>query len=342
MNVDHDEWLALTLEEPIDPALPICDPHHHLFDLPERAWALQPPGVPARYLLDELARDIGQGHNVISTVTVESWKVMSQADGFQRADPADETAFADAVGRQADRRWAGTLRVAAGIVGFADLGMGAAVASVLEAHQAASTRLRGIRRVTAWDASPGIRSDGSAGLLLDPLFREGFACLQRYGLSFDALVYHTQLMELFDLATSFPGIPIVLEHAGIPLGIGAYATKRATVREIWKDGISALASCPNVVVKLGGMAMPACGFGWSERSVPPGSEEVAEALAPYYLWCIEQFGPRRCMFESNFPIERQSCSYTILWNAYKRIAQDLPPAAVSSLFHDTAVSTYGL
>jgi predicted TIM-barrel fold metal-dependent hydrolase len=176
----------------------------------------------------------------------------------------------------------------------------------------------------------------------NPQFREGFAYLHKYNLSFDAWLYHTQLMELVGLANSFPDTPIILDHIGGPLGIGPYAGKREEVFQEWKQGIAALSLCPNVVVKLGGLGMPLTGFGWHEQPTPPNSAELAEAMAPYYNWCIDHFGADRCMFESNFPVDKLSYSYTTIWNAFKRISKDFSSTDQAALFHDTAVKVYRL
>ncbi len=333
MTTERETWLMLAMEDPIDPDLPICDPHHHLWDRPNN-----------RYLLEELLQDIGGGHHITKTVFVEC-RSMYRKDGPQEMQPVGETEFVQGVVAQSASGQYGITTVAAGIVGFADLTLGTAVVPVLEAHIAASRdRFRGIRHISAWDANTDIRSYRNLpkGLLLDPKFREGFACLQKYGLSFDAWLYHPQLMELVDLARTFPDIPIIVDHIGGPLGIGPYAEKREEVFEEWKHGIAALATCPNVVVKLGGLGMPLCGFGWNERSTPPGSAELAETMIPYYRWCIEQFGVDRCMFESNFPVDKISYSYTVLWNAFKRISKGFPPEDRAALFHDTAVKAYRL
>lgn len=208
--------------------------------------------------------------------------------------------------------------------------------------QASPARFRGIRHISTWDASPDILSRKIPNLLSSPKFREGFACLTKYGLSFDAWMYHTQLMELVDLAKAFPATPIILNHVGTPLGVGPYAGKREEVFEVWRHGIAALAGCPNVVLKLGGFGMVHRGFGWNNRPAPPGSVELAKTIDPYVSWCIEQFGAKRCMFESNFPVDKESFSYTVMCNAYKRITKGLSAEERASLFHDTAVRVYRL
>ena len=330
MTTERDEWLALGCEAAIDPDLPICDPHHHLWDRPG-----------SRYLLEHVLRDTGCGHNVVRTVFVEC-SSMYRPDGPEAMRPVGETAFVEDT---AVRAMGGPTAVAAGIVGFADLTLGAEVTPVLEAHLAASPeRFRGIRHSAAWDASPEIGAYKSPprGLLMDARFREGFACLGRYGLSFDAWLYHPQLLELVDLAKAFPDVPIVLDHIGGPLGIGPYAGQREAVFRLWKAGIAQLAACPNVAVKLGGLGMACCGMGWHERPRPPSSGEMAEAMAPYYLHCIEQFGVDRCMFESNFPVDRIASLYCVLWNAFKRVVHDFSPGERAALFHDTAARVYRL
>ncbi len=331
---DREAWLNLTLEEPIDPDLPICDPHHHLWDYPN-----------SRYLLDELLRDIGSGHHVVSTVFVECSSMYRQA-GPEAMQPVGETEFVQGIAAQSASGQYGSTQAAAGIVGFADLRLGDAVAEVLEAHMAASRhRFRGIRHATAWDDSPDIRKaqhKPAPGLLMDAAFRRGFEVLQRLGLSFDAWLYYPQLGELADLARAFPEATIILDHVGGVLGIGPYAGRRDEIFEIWKHRIDEVARCPNVVIKLGGLAMSMCGFGWHRREQPPSSAEMAEAMAPYIRHCIEQFGVHRCMFESNFPVDKVSCSYRLLWNAFKRISADLSADERAALFHDTAVRIYRL
>ncbi len=341
MTAAREAWLALTIEDPIEPDLPICDPHHHLWwgrpDLQDQ--------YGGRYLLEELLQDIRRGHKIVQTVFIEC-RSMYRKNGPDEMRPVGETEFVQGIATQSASEQYGMPLVAAGIVSFADLTLGAAVVPVLEAHMVASrNRFRGIRHIAAWDASPEItsfRGSFPRGLLLDPKFREGFACLQKYSLSFDAWLYHPQLMELVDLARAFPDTTIILDHIGGPLGIGPYAGKRDEVFKEWKQRIATLSTCPNVVVKLGGLGMPRCGFGWHERAIPPSSDELAEAMAPYYGFCIEQFGVDRCMFESNFPVDKISYSYIVMWNAFKRITKDFSPEDRAALFHDTAVKAYRL
>ncbi len=332
MATEREAWLTLTVEDPIGPDLPICDTHHHLWDHPND-----------RYLLEELLQDTGGGHHIVQTVFVQCGS-MYKKDVPNEMQPVGETEWVQAITAQTASGQYGKTHVAAGIVGFADLTLGAAVAPVLEAHIAAGrNRFRGIRHMCTWDASPDIVSYSKfKGMLLDPKFREGFACLQKYGLSFDAWQYYTQLMELADLARAFPDTPIIVNHWGGLLGVGPYAGKREEVFQEWKHRMAELATCPNVVVKLGGIGMPRGGFGWHEQGRPPSSTELAEAMTPYYHSCIEQFGAHRCMLESNFPVDKISYSYTVLWNAFKRMSENLSPEDRAALFHGTAAKVYRL
>jgi len=334
MATDPKAWLALTTEQAIDPTLPICDPHHHLWDYPNN-----------RYLLDELLEDLRGGHNVVATVFLECVS-MYRKNGPEEMKPVGETEFVQGIAAQAASGIYGPTAVAAGIASLADLTLGSAVQQVLEAHIAASpNRFRGIRHATSWHESPDIRNahtKPTKDTMPSKQFREGFACLQKLGLTFDAWMYHNQLMDLVDLAKAFPNTTIILDHIGGPLGIGPYVGKQKEVFAEWKRNIAAVAECPNVVVKLGGLTMTMCGFDWHKREKPPTSEELAKVNGLYYLYCIEKFGVNRCMFESNFPVDKASCSYTVLWNSFKRMTEKFSPSEKAALFHDTAVRVYRL
>src|SRR5436190_3727845 len=294
------------MEDVLEPDLPICDPHHHLWDHPGR-----------RYLLDELLADTGSGHRVVSTVFVECMS-MYRADGPEPMRPVGETEFVNGVAAMSASGRYGPTRVAAGIVGFADLTLGERVGPVLDAHVATSPRFRGIRHAAGWDASDQVRNSHTnppPRLLADARFRRGFAELGRRGLTFDAWLYHPQIPELADLAQAFPDTAIVLDHLGGPLGIGPYEHRRADVFTAWKRDIRELARCPNVVAKLGGVVMPINGWGFHRRERPATSAELLDATRDWYLHAIDCFGPARAMFESNFPVDKASCSYHVLWNA---------------------------
>ena len=330
----NEAWLAQTREEALEPDLPIVDPHHHLWDFPG-----------SRYLFDELLVDMRAGHNVVATVFVEC-TAMYRADGPDPMRPVGETEFVNGVAAQCASGLYGPIRACAGIVSYADLLMGAAVTPVLEAHIAAApARFRGIRHAAGHDIDPEIRpshTNPPADLYRNAKFREGFAKLAPLGLSFDGWHYHPQIEAFTDLARAFPGTTMVLDHFGGPLGIGRHTGKRAEIMAQWKKDMVALAACPNVVVKIGGINMAVNGFGWHTRPVPPTSDEIAAATRDWYLHAIDSFGPERCMFESNFPVDKLSCSYTVLWNAFKKIAAGFSAAEKKALFHDTAARVYRL
>jgi len=331
MVIYDEEWLSLTKEDAIDPELPICDPHHHFWDVPDRC-----------YLLEDFHKDIGGGHNIVKTVFIESESVNKKYTS-QGLSPVEETKLVHDIANQNVNEQYRSIDIAAGIISFADLTLGNAVKPVIEEHIAASDRFRGIRHTVSWsEYKDVVMSPSPPGLLLDPKFREGLACLKDYDLVFETFLYHPQMMELEDLAMAFPDIPMILDHIGGIIRIGPYADKQDEVLQEWKSSIKALAACPNVFVKLGGLGMSFSGFGWEERPAPPDSTEMAKTMAPYYLWCIEEFGVERCMFESNFPVEKASCSYTVLWNAFKRISEGFSPAERDALFYRTAVKVYRL
>jgi len=221
-----------------------------------------------------------------------------------------------------------------------------AVENVLQAMiTAGGSRFRGIRFITAShpdQAAWGSMVTRPEGLLMDKRVREGFARLAPLGLSFDAWMYHTQLGELVDLARAFPETQIVLDHVGGAIGLGRYAGKRDEVFAEWTARIRELAACPNVHVKLGGLGMRMFGFDLHTRELPPSSEELATAWRPYIETCIAAFGPERAMFESNFPVDKGSCSYHVLWNAFKRIAGGCSAAEKQALFAGTATQFYRL
>ena len=330
----RNDWLAQVPEQPLEPELPIVDPHHHLWDHPE-----------SRYLLDEILHDAGSGHRVVATVFVECMS-MYRGDGPEQLKPVGETEFVNGIAAQSASGQFGETRVAAGIVGFANLMLGAAVEEVLQAHVAAAPRrFRGIRHAAAHDPDPSIRRSHTSpppDLYQSARFREGFARLREFALSFDAWHYHPQMRGLTDLARAFPDTTIVLDHFGGPLGIGPYEGKRSEIFRQWRNDLSELARCPNVVAKLGGINMAINGFGWHRQDRPPSSDQLVEATRDYYLHAIESFGPSRCMFESNFPVDRVSCSYVVLWNAFKKVAARFTKEEKADLFGGTAARVYRL
>jgi len=283
-------WLATAAPEPIlDPEIPIVDPHHHLWQRGDH-----------RYFLDELLADLNTGHNVVATVFLEC-RSMYRADGPIELRPVGETEFVGGIAAMSDSGGYGKTRVAAGIVGYADLSLGARVEPVLEAHlRAGGGRFRGVRYSVGWDADPVIgnsRSDSQPHLYRDPNFREGLARLTRLGLSLDAWLYHPQLADVVELARAFPNTNMIMGHVGGVLGYGPYAGKWAEVMPVWRSSMAELAECPNVVVKLGGIINRGAAYDFHNAPAPPSSEAMAEVWRPYVETCIELFGPSRCMFE---------------------------------------------
>jgi L-fuconolactonase len=325
-------WLAKTQEEILEPDLPICDPHHHLWDRPDHT-----------YLLGDFLTDAGSGHTIESTVFAECG-AFYRTDGPDELHSIGEIEFVRGVHAMTASGRYGAIRVGASMVGYADLTLGDRVESVLATAVAAGGgRFVGIRHSAAWDAGFSFASSHGAPraqLYLDPTFRQGFRHLAAHGLSFDAWVYHRQLGDVLDLARAFPEQPIILNHVGGPAGIGPYAGKLAEEFPVWQRGMRALAGCANVTVKLGGFGSKRAGFGWHERPQPPTSQEVADAWRPYVETCVETFGATRCMFESNFPVDKVSMSYAVLWNACKRLAAGASATEKAALFGGTAKRVY--
>jgi L-fuconolactonase len=329
-------WLAQVVEDALEPEIPICDPHHHLWERPGDT-----------YLVPDLLADLASGHNVVSTVFVEC-AAGYREEGREALRPVGETEFVE---RQVAAATAiapspgGKVNVAAGIVAYADLTLGAAVDEVLCAQCVASPgRLRGIRCSAAWDASPEIVGyrNPPPGRYLEPLFREGFARLVAHGLSFDAWQYHPQLAELALLGRDYPETTIIVDHCGAPLHLGPYDAIRDQVWVHWRNAIAMLARCENVVIKVGGLGQQNPALGLGKRPLPPTSAELATIIEPYVRQVIDTFGPARCMFESNFPVDKASYSYGVMWNAFKRVSACYTPAERADLFYGTAARAYRL
>ena len=332
MYLWNDTWLAEHTEVALDPGLPIVDPHHHLWDHANMGL----------YLLDQLHGDTGAGHNIEATVFVEcSWGYRNE--GPEHLRPVGETERVAAVAAASTASGGAEIR---GIVSFADMTLGDAVDEVLDAHvEAGGGRFRGIRHATALDPDRRIaraHTRPTAALMSDPTFRKGVTRLGARGLSFDAWLYHPQISELAGLARAVPGCTFVLDHLGGPLGTGPYEGHRAEMLEGWRRDIADAATCPNIVVKLGGIGMVVYGLGYENRAGPPSSQDLAEDWGDPIRYVIEQFGVDRCMFESNFPVDKQSCSYVTLWNSFKRIAGDVSATEKEALFRGTATRVYRL
>lgn len=332
MELDRFDWLSQRSERAIDPGRPIIDPHHHLWNRGD-----------STYLANELLADTGGSHNVTHTVFVECRSKWDRSTPTHLA-PVGETRFvAGEAAEMAERDGAQI----AGIVSHADLMLGEGVAEVLAAHDAAGAGLfRGIRHSIAWDAGDEVHNahTGSTQYMMrSPEFHAGASVLASMGFSFDAWLYHHQVDELVELAQAIPELTIVIDHLGGPLGVGDYGSKRDEVRVQWRDAMTAAAGCPNTVLKVGGIGMDnVYGTGWAADPMPPSSEEVAAYWSDDVRWCIDTFGPSRCMLESNFPVDRQSLPYSVLWNAMQIMTDGYTPAEQADLFAGTATRAYRL
>ena len=338
-------------EEILEPALPIVDPHHHLWDrlaYTRRNDAQQPMNAfqkalsaTPRYLLDELIADARAGHNVRATVYMEC-QSMYRAGGPEHLRCVGETEFVNGIAAMTASGTYGDFRACAAIVGSTDLRLGDRVQEVLEAHlRAGGDRFRGIRQLGAYDADVSLEYS-TPGLYLEPVFRSGFRYLEQFGLSFDAWVFEPQLADVIDLAQSFPNISIILDHAGTPLGIGVYQGRRSERFPVWADHIRRLARCGNVSVKLGGLGIPLLGFASFMADPPAHSSTLADEWRPYIETCVDAFGPERCMFESNYPADIGTARYAVIWNAFKRIAARYSAEEKKALFSGTATAVYRL
>jgi L-fuconolactonase len=318
-------------EDVLEPELPICDAHHHM-------WLAR--GAAAPYTIDELRADTGSGHNVVRTVFVECHS-QYLTDGPVEMRPVGEVAWVAAVAEEADRRGGGP--PIAAIVGHADLSLGEAVQPVLEALDAAGRgRFRGVRDNTAWDESPMGNNSSRAGLLGEDGFRAGVRTLGRLGFAYDAMAYHTQLDELGELARACPDVRIVVNHLGIPLAGGPYRGHADDVRARWRSGLTDVAGAANTVLKIGALIRPLSGEKWDRRGTLATSEEIATAWHDEIEFAIDTFGPARCLFESNFPVDKACYGYVELWNAFKRLTVGYSAGERRDLFHDTAARAYDL
>ncbi|MFP6801746.1 MAG: amidohydrolase family protein [Pseudomonadales bacterium] len=325
------DWLDSITEDIIDPEQRIIDPHHHLWRHPGN-----------EYVVENLHADTGSGHNIVKTVFVECHSEYLK-DGPAHLRPLGETRFvAEQATESAERHGAEI----SGIVAHADLTLGDELVEVLAGHEVSGNGLfRGIRHAGACATHPKelfIPGGAPKGLYADQKFRAGVRLLGRKGYSYDTWHYHYQNKDFYELALAAPDTQMILDHFGTPLGVGYYADKKAGVFKQWKQDIKKIAECDNVIAKIGGLAMPDNGFGWHNRSTPPDSDEFVEAQRDYYLHTIDCFGPDRCMFESNFPVDRFSISYPVLYNGLKKIVVDFSEEEKDAMFYDTAERIYRL
>ena len=332
----RQEWLNQLIEDPILPNIPIIDPHHHLWDV----------GF-GRYYIEELLEDINSsGHNIVSTVYIMSssnTKIYSK-DGLEEFKPLTEIEFATSEGKRADLIPNNRVKVNASIVGSVDLTYGNKLQPVLEkAVNISEGRFKGIRMLLASHTDPRISSGAvksDLGLMLHPNFIDGAKCVQDANLSLDFWIYHTQLNEMEKIARALPDLTIILNHIGGPIHIGEYEGKQAATHREWRSAMMRLSRIPNINVKLGGLGMAVNGAKFHNSKFPPNSVQLSDVWKPWIYETIDMFGFDRCMFESNFPVDKGSCSYGALWNAFKIIAKDMSDDEINKLFSKNAAKIY--
>ena len=336
-NLSQAEWLAQISEEIIDPNQRIIDPHHHL-------W----PGASVdsrensnRYLLEDLWADTGSGHNITNTVFIDCSQSYWNLDD-QALNPVGETEF---VKELADTSKADPNQATiSGIIGHVDMLLGFDAERVLEKHLEVGQELfKGIRHAGGWDPHQNVRNshhDACEGLYLLPNFLDGLQTLSKLGYVFEAWQYHHQIPQITKLAKQFPDLIIILNHFSGPLGIGPYENKQAEIFPKWEQDLKELSQYENVYAKLGGLAMPVNGFGFHTQAKPPTSDEFLSKQRAYYETTLEHFTPARCMFESNFPVDKASISYPVLWNAFKKLVKEYSSAEKDQLFYQTAAKVY--
>lgn len=333
-----DEWLNQVQEDIIDPERPIIDPHHHL-------WLKR---FNRDYVLPQYWADTDSGHNIVKTVFMEC-RAFYHREGPEHLYPVGEVEYVAELARQSKANTEHKAYIA-GILGKADLRLAGEseekLLELLDGLRAASDGLlRGIRHSAARDPHPEdllIVVPAPPYLHGEESFRKGLRILAAQGLTYDSWHYHHQNMDFIELAQAVPECTMILDHFGTPLGVGRYKHRRDEIFQQWKQDMRELAKCENVMAKLGGLAMPDNGFGWDKAERPPTSDELIKQQRKYYEHMLDCFGPDRCMFESNFPVDRLSVNYVVVWNAFKKMTADLSESEKHALFYGTAERVYSL
>lgn len=296
--------------------IPIVDAHQHFWDLRRNyhPWLCDAEPIPFRYgdysairrtyMPPDYRADIGP-NRVVASVHVEA--------EWERSDPVAET------------RWLETVAAAHGlpsaIVGHAEPDR-SDIEAVLAGH-AESPLVRGIRHKPASAARPREARRGGAGSMDDPAWRRGYALLERFGLSYDLQTPWWHLDAAADIAADFPGIPIIVNHTGLP------ADRSDEGLAGWRRGLEAVAAFPNVSLKISGLGRP--GLAWT-----------LEANGPVIRDAIAIFGATRCMFASNYPVDRLAAPFMTIYDGFRAAVADRPAAERRMLFHDNAVRIYRL
>jgi len=365
----NEEWVQQYEEPAYEPELAILDCHHHLWDpaTHDKGWPvsklvlkimfLLKPSVVNRLVCDEpwkansfgsriplacpymgkdLSDDIrgrdGQGHNVVGTVYMEcGWKT----PGVERCmEPVGEADMVVQVNKEFPS-------LCNAMVCHAELSLGKEVEPALQ-HYQKNPMVKGIRVAMPYaNGDPMVHGEGDGKLAYDPKFREGFALLSKYGLSFDSWGHHTAIDGWASLAEAFPETTIIVDHCcGFALGIGSFKIEESMVQ--WRASVKNIARFKNVYCKVGGTGMRWSGHGFDERPKPATSDELAQAWGPMVSYCIEHFGVDRCMMESNFPMDKITCSYNVYFNAMKKIVKDFSKEDKKKLFEMNARRVYKL
>ena len=331
------EWIAQIKEEIINPELPIIDPHHHLWNGDNQLAGSFP------YLIENLNEDTFSGHNIVGTIFMECAQGY-YLDGEEKYKPVGETEFVINLIKDSEKLSKSTNIM--GIIGFADLMLGHEVKDVLNTHLSKGEGLfRGIRHAAGWDKNNEIHNSHSnpiENIYHNKSFMKGAEELINLKLTFDAWHYHHQINDLSIFAKKYPELTIIHDHFGGPLGVGPYEGKKEEIFKKWKDDISLLSESKNVFAKLGGLAMPVNGWNFHKQNKPASSDQIVDMHHEYYLHTINCFGVERCMFESNFPVDRRSVSYHVIWNAFKKMVLGYSDEDKNKLFFKNAKDVYGV
>lgn len=372
---DLEKWQETVIEEIIDPELEIFDPHFHLWNpvKEERGPATQlakvvtnlspkmkevlyttlfPSNITRslskyiyftrKYETEDFMNEF-KGHNVTKGIVVESgWrsKMQKGEENLENLKATKCHAKRLEVLEKEDSRFC------FGVCAYINLTLDEdKILEAIEEHVQANPRVSSFRHALAWHKSSKIMpsADASKGLYKNKKFRAGLSILESKNIVFESWCFFTQLNEVKEIALEFPNLRIVLNHVGIPLGIGPYAGKIEEVKEMWKTGLEAMKDCDNITLKVSGLLMPYTGIGeFYKNKVAPTSDEVVSAILPYVETVINIFGTERCMFASNFPVDRCSVSYHVLFNAFKKCCKklELSKTEVENIFFNTASQLY--
>jgi predicted TIM-barrel fold metal-dependent hydrolase len=317
------KWLGRVREPPHLPEQPIIDPHQHL-------WLRH----PIRYTCEDYLADVG-GHTLEATVFAECFSEYLSS-GPTHLRPVGEVRFALEQSSRA-RSVDASVDLCAGIIGRVDLGTPELFREALEAQvEAGQRRLRGVR--------PELYStdEASASLLRDERWHQWADALQENDLLLEAWVSYRRLPDLVRLATRYPELGIVLNHLGGPVGAGIPGADTRELRAAWLERMAALSTCQNVVVKLGGLGTSVFGFRLFAEPEPPTSSALATLWEPWIEPVIQLFGPARCMFESNYPVDARVGGLDVLWNGFKILSEPYSDDERDWLCRKTAARTYRL